>query len=98
MRKDVLLNDGGDLLIRNGSFVHGNSDAQHIRLLIKSAPGDWGQSPLIGVNSNKYIQANNLEQMKSEIINMLKADKYRVKKLKIGSDFEIDLTVITPNV
>lgn len=46
---DLLLTDDLDLAIEGGDLAIGESTGQHQRLLLESEPGDWRESPGVGV-------------------------------------------------
>lgn len=52
--KDIILDDDGDLLIQNGDFVVGESDMQHLQLIVSLANGSLKQFPLQGVGIMSY--------------------------------------------
>jgi hypothetical protein len=93
MRFDFLFDSDNDLKIKDGDFVIGQSDAQHIEHLIVSAPLDWKEFPLLGASVEKFLHSNDVERLKRGVIEVLKSDGYFVKRLAISSDFEIDLEV-----
>lgn len=92
MRKDLLL-DGGDLSFENGDFMIGPSDEQHIEALITSNLLDWKESPLLSVGAEMHLNGGNPQRLKRDILEVLKSDGYRVRKLDIDSNFVIDLEV-----
>ena len=92
-RIDYLSDKTGDLLIKNGDFVRGESDNQHIADLIVSAKGEWREFPLIGAEADRHIKSNSLESLKAAIIENLKTDGYQIKKVQINDDFSIDVDV-----
>lgn len=54
MVKDILLDETGDLAIVNGDFVVGESDAQHMELIIQLAEGSIKKHPLQCVGIGQY--------------------------------------------
>ncbi len=58
MVNDILLDETGDLAVSaDGDLVVGFSDSQHISNIIESAPGNYKQHPLTGVEIMKYINS-----------------------------------------
>ena len=55
--EDFLLDDTGDLLIKNGDFVQGNADEQTIMLLLATEKGSIKQDVLAGFGLVNYIDA-----------------------------------------
>jgi len=92
-RTDILLNDLGDLRIENGDFVVGESDAQHVDLLLNSTKGSFLQNPEIGVGLINFLKKQNtsLADMRRSIELNLKADGYKVNKLTIDKTGEFNL-------
>ena len=52
---DLLLTDDLDLSIEGGDFVLSESTAQHQRLLLETEPGDWRESPGVGVGIRSML-------------------------------------------
>jgi len=80
---DILLDESGDLAVKNGDLVIGESTNQHQRLLLKACKGEFKQTPLVGVGLINYLKDENPGQMKTEIRKQLKADKMVIKRLEI---------------
>ena len=57
MANDILLDEQGDLLIRNGDLVIGDDSAQVLSLLVASVQGMWEQHPHAGIGLVKYLGA-----------------------------------------
>jgi len=49
-RKDILMDENGDVYAKTGDFVIDASDDQHVQHILESAKGDYKQFPLIGAN------------------------------------------------
>ena len=91
MSKDILLNDSGDLMVRNGDFVIGESDGQHIQHIFEAEPGDFKQSPLVGLGIRKKINGIFNGIFRREAMIQLLADGFTVNKLVIEKEnIEID--------
>lgn len=84
---DFLLNSNGDLLIKNGDFVIGPSDNQHIKDIINSNPGDWQEFPTVGVGIDSYINGSDLYELNQNIKLQLGNDGYDVNKININYDY-----------
>lgn len=54
---DILLDETGDLAIERGDFVVGESDQQHLVLLLQTTQGEWRQDPLVGVGLARYLSS-----------------------------------------
>jgi len=59
MPTDILLDDSGNLLHKDGDFVIGDSSAQHAKAILESHPGAFRQWPLIGVGVSDYLNDEN---------------------------------------
>jgi len=84
MAAQDFLQDDNDFKFANGDLVIGDSEADHIEDIIGSAPGEWKEFPLVGVNINQYIGSAGKE---SEIS--------RQVKLQLTGDGYSQLTVNT---
>lgn len=76
---DILLEDY-DLKITEGDFATGESTAQHIELLLLSAPGWWRYAPLSGFALNSYLKEEALPSL-NDLQEALEGDGLYVKKL-----------------
>jgi hypothetical protein len=89
-RTDIMLNEAGDLDIIDGDFVVSESDAQNVELLLSATKGSLRQYPEMGVGLANYVKKQNTStaEMRRSIEVNLKADGYRVNKLKVDSEGE----------
>lgn len=95
-RQDILLDTDHLPQIANGDFVCGDSDDQHVELLLMATPGQFKENPLVGVGLQKYINkpTTTSVQMKRNITVGLAADGYKVTKLiPVGGSFELDYKI-----
>jgi hypothetical protein len=75
--QDILLTTDYDLAISDGDFVIGESDNQHIELIIQTATGAWKQFPTLGVGIIRYSgSTGQINTLRREINVNLKADGY----------------------
>ena len=82
--KDILLDDDFDLLIEDGDLVIGESDEQHIALILSTYQGGWKFDPLVGVGVRQYLASSgNEELIKRNITVQLEADNYQVNKVAL---------------
>lgn len=91
-------NQDDDLNINplTGDFSIMESDQQHISDILRSYPGEWKESPEVGVGLLGYFKsAGQQQELGRNILVQLKADGYNVLAPKIIND-NGDLTVI-PN-
>jgi hypothetical protein len=90
---DILLDESYDLQIANGDFVIGDSEAQHVELLLMATKGDFRQHPYVGVGIRKYINAPGAgNELAREIGIQLELDGYKVGALDVSdlSNLQID--------
>lgn len=85
-RVDYLSDDNGDIRIENGDLVKGESDFDHIRKVITTAPGGFRQFPDIGFNAIRFKNAQHSKKAKfeSELRESLQADGYKVLKVDLS--------------
>lgn len=80
--KGILINNDGDLMVRNGSFVIGNCDSDVAERIIQSWQGEFKEAPLLGGNIDKmrhgivdpFWRGNIKSQLQSEHINVKRLD------------------------
>lgn len=90
-RKDILLQND-DLQIRGGDFVVGESDLQHVYLIIRLAKGNIKQFPLIGVGEERFLNGTIDGNLRRELQLQLESDGYRPRKLGVnGTQIEVEL-------
>lgn len=79
---DIMLDESGDIAIKNGDLVVGESSAQHQRLLLLCSPGDIMSAPLVGVGLMSYTNDDaNADELTKNIQKQFEADGMRVKKI-----------------
>lgn len=85
-RHDYMHDEDGDLLIKNGDFVRGESTFQHARLITIMAPGDLRQFPWIGFLAIRYqnAQASRKQQFISELRAAYEADGIKVNSIDVS--------------
>lgn len=92
-RTDIILMSDYTPEIANGDLVIGASDDQHIELLMMTTPGQWKESPLVGIGLINYLKkpTTSEKQMKRDIIVGLSADGYKVNELSLDNgSFDLD--------
>ncbi len=82
---DFLLDpETGDLLIRNGDFVVGNGNDQHINDIVQSVPGEWKESPFVGCDLYRFVAANVTEsEVVAVVKKQLELDVFTVNKVQV---------------
>lgn len=93
--QDIQLDDDGDLLIRNGDFVIGPSDNQHIQDLINASVGWWKEFPLVGVGIENYQGSSGAQQQLERSIKVqLEGDGYSLPTIKAIQEPDGTFTII----
>ena len=86
-----------DLQIRDGDFVIGESDQQHVADTINAFPGWWKEFPGDGVGVFSYLNSSGQEQSLARSIKInLTSDGYIVNNPSIETD-EGGLLTVNPN-
>lgn len=65
--RDFQLNNDLDVLLANGDFATGESNEQHMHLLLVTQKGAWKERPMVGVGIDNYLLDNNIDGMLREI-------------------------------
>ena len=72
---DYLSNEGGDILIKDGDFVIGESTEQHIHDMLLSHKGEWREFPWFGVGLTEYLKDEGQKvALRKEIEKMMSLD------------------------
>ncbi len=86
--QDILQTAGGDLDLTSGDLRQASTDratAQHKRDLLIAAPGDFKESPTLGVDAADYIQSDS-EFFLRDVRRQMQADGMRVDRVAFESD------------
>lgn len=102
MVKDILINDEGDLSFKDGDFNFGDSDEQHVILIVNTMAGSWKQFPTCGVGIINYSASSGQSlPLKSLIYNQLQLDGFSNVDVKLNAtstdnyDYYINATRLT---
>ncbi len=94
MAKDLLLDQTGDLLFKNGDLVIGESDQQHVQDMLITNVGSNKAAPLFGIGLINYLNApftsSTRQKLKKEITLQLKADGARNVDVKVGETINVE--------
>lgn len=71
-RQDILLTDENDLTITDGDFVIGDSDNQHVALIVEAVKGEIRSSPDLGFGILRYLKKT--DQSKRDFLRNLKVE------------------------
>lgn len=92
---DFLQNSDNDILIKDGDFVIGASDEDHIVDIVNSNPGDWKEYIFCGVGIDSYLNSSGAQlQLKKQILLQLAQDGYSSITVNFtdsnSSNFDVD--------
>jgi len=89
MNNDILLNDNYEPIIRNGDFVIGESDRQHVTDITIAHPGEYKSSPMLGFAAILQIKKNaNNNQFKRDLKIQLEYDGYSNPDIDLSEGYE----------
>jgi hypothetical protein len=80
MRKDILLDDDLDLLFTENDVTIGESDNQHVRLLLEVNEGGFTQFPSTGVGIMNYLKSSFDGTARRNVQLQLEGDNYRINR------------------
>jgi hypothetical protein len=78
---DILLNSEFDLDIQDGDFVIGRSDEQQQEILMLATPGDFKQSPEVGIDLISFINESEIEKMVDAVREQFTYDGMKVSNV-----------------
>lgn len=94
MRKDILLDPTGDLVMENGDFVINVSDTQHIEHIITLTKGEFKEYPLLGVGAENYLKTNTDPiGFKRDVRVQLEYDGYKNANITLSENYELNITI-----
>ncbi len=82
-RHDYIENDDGTLKTLNGDFVVGESDAQHIKDILESRPGDWKEFPTVGCSILDQMKGVPNQAFWKKVQKQLQAEGYDINDIDI---------------
>lgn len=86
MRKGILLGDNGDLLVKvvrdssgliTQGLVVGESDYDHVALIVESNQGDFKEFPVLGLGDRYLKSVGRVAEMRADILTQLELDGYK---------------------
>jgi len=80
---DILLNDDGSLLIRNGDFVVGESMNQQQAMLLIAHPGEFKMNPETGIGISDLLLGEELLEYRHRIRNQYMLDGLKINRLEL---------------
>lgn len=89
MRKDLALNEHGDLLIQHGDFVIAESDAQHVNDIFSAFNGEFKEFPRIGFAATSRLKSiPNIVSFKRDLKEELLFDGYKSASIDLNEGFD----------
>lgn len=89
--KDILTDENGDLLIKNGDLLIDYSDNQHQEHIILANKGDFKETPEIGVGIAQLISDDDPMSVLIDIKKNLQYDGMNVRNVKFEEDGKITI-------
>ena len=88
LRQDILLDTDFNPLCANGDFVCGDSDEQHVELILISAKNTCKESPMVGAGLVSYLKSKDtsIDKMKREIRVQIEGDGYKYNSFDIDKE------------
>jgi hypothetical protein len=78
MVKDFLTDDNNVLIIKDGDFLIGESEEQHLEAILWSEKGHWKETPFLGVGISKAINSSNqIGDIERDILLQLELDEWQ---------------------
>lgn len=94
MRKDILLNEVGDLLIEDGDFSVGIADEQHVEHIIQVQKGEFKEFPLLGFGIENYLKTNTEPlEFKRDLKVQLEYDGYKNADVELTKDYQLKVNI-----
>lgn len=90
---DDIITKDGDLEILDGDLKVDFGDHQNIEHILRANPGDFKETPLLGVALSKTLNSPaGIRAIKKEIRTQLVADGFKVEEIIIGGDSEVTIS------
>ena len=98
---DILLAADYDLAFTNaGDIAVGESDGQHLNLLLLTSPGEWRADPVAGIGLRRYQNAplgpTETAALQREVSIQLTRDGYQVLELDLSNLSAAVLNAVRP--
>jgi hypothetical protein len=89
---DLVFDDNNALRIENGDLVIGQSDDENLEAIMLANKGQFVQNPLLGYGIGNKKFGNFVTLTERRLIRReITKDNYKITRLNISSDFQIDL-------
>ena len=89
--KDFLLDENGDLLIKNGDFVIGESDNQHQLDILLATKGEFKEFPEIGVGISEMLSDDDFVEFLIEAKKNLEYDGMKINNIEFLPDGKLNI-------
>ncbi len=88
-RKDIQVNENHEPIIKNGDFVVGESDQQHVIDITFAHPGEYKAFPMLGFGAVLHLKKNkNDYQFKRDLKIQLEYDGYSNPDIDLSKGYE----------
>lgn len=93
MRKGIVIDENGGLVIDGGSMVIGETDAQNVQLILSANKGDFRFEPLVGCNLIRFVKSrgSSISEMRRETKVQLQGDGYRLSSFELDANGEFQV-------
>jgi len=88
----ILIDEYGDIIVANGSMSIGDVDEQIVQFVMAGVPGDFKESPTLGVNVQCMLGGNVDTLFQGRIKEQIKSQHLKVIKVTV-SETEIYVEV-----
>lgn len=80
----------GDILVGKNGVSIGDTSQQNQYLILVSHPGEWKESPLLGVGIGDYVNDNETDFIRHSIYENFRMDGIEIEKMTVNpGDIEI---------
>lgn len=86
---DLTLTSGGDVDFQTGDLAFAESTEQHKHDLLVAGPGDYKESPLVGVSSVDYLLEDDPTKFLRTVRKQFERDGMRVRELRMNNTNEL---------
>ena len=83
--------DTGNLLLGGGTLTLGHTGQQTVALLLRTAPGEWKEHPLLGADAMGQLGGNADPMWAQEAKNMMRACGVDVSTVAVDEDGTITI-------
>jgi hypothetical protein len=85
MPKDILIQENGTPIIKDGDFVIGESTLQHQRSLLLAHPGEVKPAPTSGVGLSTFLESEDLYSLPGAVTFQFEEDGMQVASCEVDS-------------